>query len=173
MMPKTEPDPYSVLGLARTASEAEIRAAYHALVAKYHPDRFQGNPLEDLANEKLVAINRAYEILSDPARRAAYDSGQGFATGTGQPYATVPGSLTRKQIRWLQILALLFMVPLLIRFGAFLVRLVVGLVRATLEVTPILRGTPIAGILVILAITILVLVLVRRRRRGRNGKGDR
>ena len=35
MTPKTETDPYSVLGLARTASEVEIRAAYHALVAKY------------------------------------------------------------------------------------------------------------------------------------------
>ena len=114
MTSKTEADPYSVLGVARTASDSEIRAAYHALVAKYHPDRYQGNPLEDLANEKLVAINRAYEILSDPARRAAHDSGQGFAGNAGQPYATGPGSLTRKQIRWLQIVAMLLMVPLAI-----------------------------------------------------------
>jgi curved DNA-binding protein CbpA len=54
MTPKAESDPYSVLGVARTASDSEIRAAYHALVAKYHPDRYQGNPLEDLANEKLA-----------------------------------------------------------------------------------------------------------------------
>ncbi|MGC9985263.1 MAG: J domain-containing protein [Polyangia bacterium] len=172
MTPKTETDPYSVLGLARTASEVEIRAAYHALVAKYHPDRHQGNPLEELASEKMAEINRAYEILSDPARRAAYDSGQAFVSGTGQPFATASAALSRKQIRWLQIVALFLMVPLLIRFGAFLVRLVVGLVRATLEVTPILRGTPVAGVLVLLAAAILVLVLVRRRRRGRNGKRD-
>jgi len=38
MTSKTEADPYSVLGVARTASDSEIRAAYHALVAKYHPD---------------------------------------------------------------------------------------------------------------------------------------
>jgi curved DNA-binding protein CbpA len=106
MTPKTEPDPYSVLGVARTASDSEIRAAYHALVAKYHPDRHQGNPLEDLASEKVAAINRAYEILSDPARRADYDSGL-QPRATGQPYSTAPGSLSRKHIRWLQIVAVL------------------------------------------------------------------
>jgi preprotein translocase subunit Sec63 len=165
MTSKTEPDPYSVLGVARTASESEIRAAYHALVAKYHPDRYQGNPLEDLASEKLVAINRAYEILSDPGRRAAYDSGQGFASG--QPYATAPASLTRKQIRWLQIVAMLLMVPLAIRFGAILVRLVVQILRGALEITKLMRGTPLAGVLVLLAIALLVLLLVRRRRAKR------
>jgi preprotein translocase subunit Sec63 len=167
MTPKAEPDPYSVLGVARTASDSEIRAAYHALVAKYHPDRYQGNPLEDLANEKLVAINRAYEILSDPARRSAYDSGQSFATGSGQAYATAPASLTRKQIRWLQIVALLLLVPLAIRFGAILVRVLVRLFRGTLEVTKLMRGTPLAGVLVLLAIALLVLLLVRHRRAKR------
>ena len=167
MTSKTEADPYSVLGVARTASESEIRAAYHALVAKYHPDRYQGNPLEDLANEKLVAINRAYEILSDPARRAAHDSGQGFAGNAGQPYATGPGSLTRKQIRWLQIVAMLLMVPLAIRFGAILVRVLVRLFRGTLEITKLMRGTPLAGVLVLLTIALLVLLLVRHRRAKR------
>ena len=179
MTPKPEPDPYSVLGVARTATDADIRAAYLALMAKYHPDRHQGNPLEDLATAKVTEINRAYEILSSPVRRAAYDGGHGFwphATSTGQPYATAPGSLSRKHIRWLQILALLFMVPLLIRFGSFLVRLLVGLVRAALEVTPLMRGTPLAGALVLLLTAILVLVLLRRhgaKGKSQNGKGDR
>ena len=90
MMAKPEPDPYSVLGLARTAGDAEIRAAYHALVAKYHPDRYQGNPLEDLATEKLAEINRAYEILSDPARRADYDRGQAFWHAQPAPGRPIP-----------------------------------------------------------------------------------
>ena len=167
MKSQTELDPYSVLGVARTASESEIRAAYHALVAKYHPDRYQGNPLEDLASEKLVAINRAYEIISDPARRAAYDSGQSFATGNGQPYATAPASLTRKQIRWLQIVAMLLILPLAIRFGSILVRLVVQILRGTLEITKLMRGTPLAGALVLAVLTILVLLLVRHRRAKR------
>lgn len=171
MIPKPEPDPYSVLGVARTANDAEIRAAYHALVAKYHPDRYQGNPLEDLATEKLAEINRAYEILSDPARRADYDSGQGFwprAPSTGQPYASAPASLARQHIRWLQIVALLLLLPLAYRFGSLLVRLLVRLVRAALEVTPLLRGTPVAGGLVLLLTAILVFVLIRRRA-GRKG----
>jgi hypothetical protein len=167
MTSQTDLDPYSVLGVARTAAESEIRAAYHALVAKYHPDRYQGNPLEDLASEKLVAINRAYEILSDPARRAAYDSGQGFATSTGQAYATAPASLTRKQIRWLQIVALLMILPLAIRFGAILVRLIVQILRGALEITKLMRGTPLAGVLVLLAIALLALLLVRHRRAKR------
>ena len=166
MTPKPEPDPYSVLGVARAASDAEIRAAYHALVAKYHPDRYQGNPLEDLATEKLAEINRAYEILSDPARRAAYDSGRGFwPHAAGQPYASAPASLSRQHIRWLQIVALLMILPLAYRFGSLLVRLLVRLVRAALEVTPLLRGTPVAGGLVLLLTAILVFVLIRRRSR--------
>ena len=167
MKSRTDIDPYSVLGVARTASESEIRAAYHALVAKYHPDRYQGNPLEDLASEKLVAINRAYEILSDPARRASFDSGQGFASNTGQPCATAPASLTRKQIRWLQIVAMLLILPLALRFGSILVRLVVQILRGALEITKLMRGTPLAGVLVLLTIALLVLLLVRHRRAKR------
>lgn len=66
-------DPYSVLGVARTATAAEIRAAYRALVAQYHPDRHQGNPLADLASEKMIELNRAYEALSEPAQRRFVD----------------------------------------------------------------------------------------------------
>jgi DnaJ-class molecular chaperone with C-terminal Zn finger domain len=173
MIPKSEPDPYTVLGVARNATLAEIRAAYHALVAKYHPDKHQGNPLEGLAAEKMAEINRAHEILSDPARRAAYDSGQGAwprAGASGYPYATAPGSIPRKRMRWLQILGLLLLLPLLFRFGSILVRLLVRLVRATLEITKVVRGTPIAAVLVLAAIAVLAFVLVRRRLAKRKSK---
>jgi curved DNA-binding protein CbpA len=168
MMPKTEPDPYAILGVARNATEIEIRAAYHALVAKYHPDKHQGNPLEGLAAEKMAAINRAYEILSDPARRAAYDSGQGTwprAAASGFPggFPGGPGAIPRKSMRWLQILALLMLLPILLRFGAFFVRLIVRLVRATLEVSTLARGTPLAAVLVLLVIAVLAYALIRRR----------
>jgi hypothetical protein len=169
MTRKPEPDPYFVLGIARTATDAEIRAAYLALVAKYHPDRHQGNPLEELAGEKMAEINRAHEILSDPARRAAYDSG-GAAVSPGPGYP--PGAISRKHARWLQIVALLFMLPLLIRFGSLVVSQIVRLVRGALEVTSLMRGTPLAAGLVLLAVVILVLVLVRQhraKRKSRNG----
>jgi len=56
-------DPYEVLGIKPGASEAEIKAAYRELVKKYHPDKYQDNPLGNLAEEKMQEINQAYESL--------------------------------------------------------------------------------------------------------------
>ncbi|WP_245157208.1 J domain-containing protein [Anaerovorax sp. IOR16] len=57
-------NPYEVLGVRQNASQDEIRAAYKELVKKYHPDRYQNNPLADLAQEKLQEINEAYDTLT-------------------------------------------------------------------------------------------------------------
>ena len=59
--------------MASAASADEIRSAYRSLVRRYHPDKHQKNELKDLAVEKLTGLNSAYETLSDPHRRAAYD----------------------------------------------------------------------------------------------------
>ena len=56
-------DPYEVLGVRRNASDEEIKAAYKELVRKYHPDKYQNNPLADLAEEKLQEVNEAYDML--------------------------------------------------------------------------------------------------------------
>ncbi len=56
-------NPYEVLGVSENASEAEIKAAYKELVKKYHPDKYNNNPLADLAEEKLQEINEAYDML--------------------------------------------------------------------------------------------------------------
>ena len=56
-------NPYEVLGVKPGASEAEIKAAYKELVKKYHPDKYQNNPLADLAEEKLQEVNEAYDAL--------------------------------------------------------------------------------------------------------------
>ena len=53
-------DPYVVLGVARSATQAEIKAAYQALVGKYHPDLHPQNPLADLASERMAEIHLAY-----------------------------------------------------------------------------------------------------------------
>jgi molecular chaperone DnaJ len=63
-------DYYEVLGLARNASEAEIKQAYRRLAMKYHPDR---NPGDAAAEEYFKEAKLAYEVLSDPQKRAAYD----------------------------------------------------------------------------------------------------
>ena len=56
-------NPYEVLGVPEGASEEEIKRAYKELVKKYHPDKYQDNPLSDLAEEKLQEINEAYDML--------------------------------------------------------------------------------------------------------------
>ena len=57
-------DPYSVLGVSPDASDEEIKRAYRELARKYHPDNYQNNPLADLAEEKMKAINEAYDAIT-------------------------------------------------------------------------------------------------------------
>ena len=69
-MMATKRDFYEVLGVARTATESEIKAAYRKLAMKYHPDK---NPGDKEAEEKFKEAAVAYEALSDPNKRARYD----------------------------------------------------------------------------------------------------
>lgn len=57
-------DPYEVLGVSKDASPEEIKSAYRKLAKQYHPDRYIGNPLADLAAEKFKEINEAYDTLT-------------------------------------------------------------------------------------------------------------
>lgn len=63
-------DYYEVLGIARDASDADIKKAYRRLAMKYHPDR---NPDDADAEERFKEVSDAYEVLRDPQKRAAYD----------------------------------------------------------------------------------------------------
>ena len=63
-------DFYEILGVERGTSEAELKKAYRRLAMKYHPDR---NPDDKAAEEKFKEANEAYEVLSDAAKRSAYD----------------------------------------------------------------------------------------------------
>ncbi len=79
-------DPYEVLGVPGTASDAEIKAAYRALARKYHPDNYaDDNPLKDLANEKMQEVNAAYEEiqkLRQGRNDASQSSSYGYGSGT-------------------------------------------------------------------------------------------
>ena len=69
-------DFYDVLGVAKDASEEEIKKAYRKLAMKYHPDRNQGKGDEKhakVSEEKFKEVKEAYEVLTDANKRAAYD----------------------------------------------------------------------------------------------------
>ena len=67
----TKEDFYKLLNVDRNASDAEIKKSYRSLAMKYHPDRNADNP--QAAEAKFKQIKEAYEVLSDPKKRSAYD----------------------------------------------------------------------------------------------------
>ncbi|WP_075631927.1 DnaJ C-terminal domain-containing protein [Novacetimonas hansenii] len=71
-------DPYEVLGVARTASQDEIRKAYRKLARKHHPDL---NPGDKAAEEQFKAVGAANDLLSDEEKRARFDRGEIDAEG--------------------------------------------------------------------------------------------
>ncbi len=83
-------DYYEVLSVSRTASDGELKTAYRRLAMQYHPDR---NPGDSAAEDKFKECSEAYQVLTDPDKRAAYDryghagvSGGGPGSG-GSPFA--------------------------------------------------------------------------------------
>lgn len=84
-------DPYSILGVARSASEKDIKSAYRKLAKELHPDRNADNPK---AAERFSEVTRAYDLLSDKDKRAKFDRGEididgnpamGFGFGGARP----------------------------------------------------------------------------------------
>lgn len=71
-------DPYSVLGVSRTASEDEIKSAYRAKVKALHPDLHPG---DERKAEQFKQVSAAFEIVGDPAKRRKYDRGEIDADG--------------------------------------------------------------------------------------------
>ncbi len=74
--------PYELLGVKPTASAEEIQKAYRKLAKKYHPDL---NPGDRTAEDRFKAVSAAYDLLSDPEKRARFDRGEIDASGAERP----------------------------------------------------------------------------------------
>jgi len=82
-------DPYRTLGVARTASEKDIKSAYRKLAKELHPDRNKDNPK---AAERFSDVTKAYDLLSDKAKRAQFDRGEIDSEGNPvNPFAGMGG----------------------------------------------------------------------------------
>ncbi len=75
-------DPYEVLGVARTASDAEIKAAFKQLARKYHPDL---HPDDKQAEKIFKDVSVAYDLLKDKDKRRRFDAGEIDASGAERP----------------------------------------------------------------------------------------
>jgi len=98
-------DPYQTLGVARGASEADIKKAYRKLAKELHPDRNKDNPK---ASERFSQVTGAYDLLTDKDKRARFDRGEidgdgnpaapfGFGGGGGGPRPGSPGGFQGQQ----------------------------------------------------------------------------
>ena len=81
-----EKDYYEILGVKKTATEAELKKAYRELAKKYHPDKNKGNKE---AENKFKEISEAYAVLSDKDKREQYDrlGRVAFGPGGANPFA--------------------------------------------------------------------------------------
>ncbi|MDP3702428.1 MAG: molecular chaperone DnaJ [Hylemonella sp.] len=106
----TKRDFYEILGVAKNASEEDIKKAYRKLAMKHHPDRNQGDSAK-VAEEKFKEAKEAYEMLSDAQKRAAYDQhghagvdpnmrggpGDGFGGGFADAFGDIFGDMFGQQ----------------------------------------------------------------------------
>jgi DnaJ-class molecular chaperone len=86
---------YEVLGIDQSASQEQVRSAFRKLARERHPDRFQGVVRKD-AEREFQAITEAYNILSEPERRARYD--QTLQSAGGSEGLTNPRELARAML---------------------------------------------------------------------------
>ena len=120
-------DYYTIMGVSPNADAASIQRAYRELVNRYHPDKHQGNALEDLARDKLIEVNEAYEVLSKPGLKADYDAVRRHRSGANADAPPYSGGnycaprnapkMSKGSLRQLVFLIALFAAtPILFRF---------------------------------------------------------
>ena len=94
-------DPYKVLGIKPTATDEEVKKAYHNLARKYHPDKYgDDNPLRDVAQEKMQQINAAYDEIN--RMRTAEKNGEKYdntSYSTSSDYYSVRVAINHRRFK--------------------------------------------------------------------------
>jgi curved DNA-binding protein CbpA len=88
-------NPYEILGLPDNATDSQIKNAYRRLVKEYHPDRNKSND----AHHRISEINQAYEILSDPVKRARYDNPFQYFVATEETETEDPVEVYKREFK--------------------------------------------------------------------------
>jgi len=92
---------YEILGVSPSADDFVIKAAYKALVQRYHPDKFHSNAKDAAdAETKMRQLNEAYQVLSDPAKRRDYDISFQQGTQNNQRNSQKNNDQTKRQEDW-------------------------------------------------------------------------
>ena len=143
----TQPDYYSILQVHPRAEKEVIDAAYRRLASKYHPDVSQVSG----ALERMKQINTAYDVLSDPIKRAAYDSARGFVHPEDTPsHAPIKSRHPTNTWRTLLIAASLMLITV---------------VALRLGPAVLLAGTKLVVLLVVISMIVWLLFNVAKPRR--------
>lgn len=79
-------DPYQILGIARTATDDEVKKAYRELSRKYHPDSYVNNPLASLAEEKFKEVQEAYDTIMNERQNGGGTFQSGYSSYNNQSY---------------------------------------------------------------------------------------
>ncbi len=96
-------DPYSVLGVSKSATDEQIKSAYRELARKYHPDNYVDNPLSDLASEKMKEINDAYDAIMNERRGGSSSSAGGYSSsGSGSSFPEVRSLINQGRLEQAQ-----------------------------------------------------------------------
>ena len=86
-------DPYVVLGVARTASDDEVKTAYRNLAKKYHPDNYANAPdIADVAADKMREVNEAYDTIVKERKNGGSGSGGSYSASGSKPGSSYQSS---------------------------------------------------------------------------------
>lgn len=95
-------DPYSVLGVDKSATDEQIKNAYRELARKYHPDNYTDNPLSDLAGEKMKEINEAYDAIMNSRRGGSKSTGSSYQSSGSTSFPEVRSLINQGRLEQAQ-----------------------------------------------------------------------